>query len=272
MKQLSIYLFGKFRVLVDEKPLPGIEAAKAQELLCYLLLYPDRPHHRERLASLLWAENSTEQAKKYLRKALWQLQQAFEPINQSLPLPLLLIEPEWVQFNPEVDVRLDVGALQKIFHQVRGVPGDELDLVTAQLIKNAAAIYQGDLLEGWYQDWCLFERERLQNMLLILLGKLMLYCEAQQYFEEGQIYGMRVLSFDKAREYTHRQLMRLYYLAGDRVSALRQYHKCKDVLMDELGVDPARSTQALYGAIRADMLIESDCTETTAAKPGHGYG
>jgi len=25
-------------------------------------------------------------------------------------------------------------------------------------------LYQGDLLEGWYQDWLLCERERLQNM------------------------------------------------------------------------------------------------------------
>ena len=36
-----------------------------------------------------------------------------------------------------------------------------------------ASVYDGDLFDGCYQDWCLLERERLQNVYLVLLDKEM---------------------------------------------------------------------------------------------------
>ena len=42
-------------------------------------------------------------------------------------------------------------------------------------------------------------------------------------FAEPLAYGARILHCDRARERTHRRLMRLHFLAGDRTAALRQY-------------------------------------------------
>ena len=42
------------------------------------------------------------------------------------------------------------------------------------------SVYRGDLLEGCYQDWCLFERERLQNAYLAMLDKLMVRCHGDR--------------------------------------------------------------------------------------------
>ena len=55
-------------------------------------------------------------------------------------------------------------------------------------------------------------------------------------YEAGQNYGSIILGFDRARESTHRHLMQLYYLAGDRTGALRQYERCARALDAELGV------------------------------------
>jgi hypothetical protein len=46
--------------------------------------------------------------------------------------------------------------------------------------------------------------------------------------------------------------MRLYYLAGDRTAALRQYEQCMAALAEELDVKPAKRTVALYDKIRSD--------------------
>jgi DNA-binding SARP family transcriptional activator len=70
-------------------------------------------------------------------------------------------------------------------------------------------------------------------------------------------YGRRILRCDRAHESTHQQMMRLYYLAGDRAAALRQYERCAAALHEELDVLPARRTVALYEQIRADRLEES---------------
>ncbi|MCI0647797.1 MAG: bacterial transcriptional activator domain-containing protein [Chloroflexi bacterium] len=129
-----------------------------------------------------------------------------------------------------------------------------LDRQQADLLEEATELYRGELLEGWYQDWCLFERERFQYMFLGMLDKLMGYCEGLRAYEEGIAYGMQILRRDQAREHTHRRLMRLHFLSGNRTEALRQFHRCAAILMDELGVQPADETHQLYQQIQENRL------------------
>ena len=105
-------------------------------------------------------------------------------------------------------------------------------------------------------------------MWLAMLDKLMSYCEARQDFEAGLAYGARVLRKDRARERTHRRLMRLAHLAGDRTGALRQYQRCVLALEEELGVKPAERTEDLYRAILADSLGQAELT-LTPVSPSH---
>jgi len=253
MAQLRITLFGKLCLRgEDGRQLAGFDARKIQELFCYLLLHRDRPYPREILASLLWGDSSTEQSKKYLRQTLWQLQGALE--RQSVPInaTLLHVEPEWVDLNSQADLWLDIAVFEQAFAPVKNIEGRELDIENVKLLQCAIELYQGDLLEGWFQDWCIYERERLQNMYLSMLDKLMGYCEAHHEYDTGISYGTRILLFDRAREHTHRRLMRLQYLGGNRTAALRQYQRCVSALDEELSVKPAKSTIALYEQIQAD--------------------
>jgi DNA-binding SARP family transcriptional activator len=94
-------------------------------------------------------------------------------------------------------------------------------------------------------------------MYLAMLDKLMCYCEAHHTYEAGISYGMQILRYDRARERTHRRLMALYYRAGDRVAALRQYERCVAVLNEELNATPAKSTVTLYQQILADQFDDA---------------
>jgi DNA-binding SARP family transcriptional activator len=255
MPPLSVRLFGKFCVQRHEKVVIGIEACKLQELFSYLLIFRSSPHPRESLAGLLWGDSSTSQSKKYLRQALWQLQSALAPPGKGRGrFPVLSVDPDSVSLNPMREVWLDVAEFERVFSIVKEVAGQHLDPELAKMVEQAVELYRGDLLEGWYQDWCLCERERLQSHYLIMLDKLLSYCEASHKFDTGLNYGLRVLRYDRARESTHRRLMRLYYLAGDRTAALRQYEHCADALNEELGVKPAKRTVALYEQMRADQF------------------
>jgi DNA-binding SARP family transcriptional activator len=248
---LRFSLFAKFQARAGDRPVEGLHAPKVVELLSYLLVYRDRPHAREALAALQWADRPTAQAKKYLRQTLWQIQTALEAGGSP---PLLLVDVEWVQVDPQVAFWLDVTAFEEAFAEARNVPGWQLDGAAAAALEEAVGLYQGDLLEGCYQDWCLFERERLQGIYLAMLDKLIGHCEAQHDYQAGLAYGNRILRYDRARERTHRRLMRLHYLARNRTGALRQYERCVEALEQELGVGPSRRTVALYEQIRADRL------------------
>src|SRR5262249_53252195 len=221
MPLLSVRLFGKLSVQHDEQIVNGLDACKVRELVCYLLLYRESPHPRESMAALFWGDSSTAQSKKYLRQALWELQTALNTHLHPGHDGLFLVEPDWVRLNPDAKLWLDVEIFEQVFSMTQGIAGAALDARGAEALQSAAQLYQGDLMEGCYQDWCLCERERLQSAYLVMLDKLMGYCEARQDYEVGLSYGQCVMRYERARESTHRRLMRLHYLAGDRTAALR---------------------------------------------------
>jgi DNA-binding SARP family transcriptional activator len=251
MSNLRIQLFGKFSVRRGDQLLKGLAANKEQELLSYLLVLRDRCHPRETLANVLWGDTSTEKSKKYLRQALWHVQSALEAEESTGP-QLLVVEHNWVQLNLQSERWLDVEVFEQAFAATQELNGSQLDTHCAALLKDAVELYKGDLLDGWYQDWCLFERERLQNMYLGMLDKLMSYSEKHLEYEAGQRYGSTILRYDRAHERTYRQLMLLRHKAGDRIGAMRHYERCVAALDEELGIKPERRTTALYEYIRND--------------------
>jgi DNA-binding SARP family transcriptional activator len=257
----KICLLGKFSVQHDERKIESF-TAKAKELFCYLLLHRDRSHSREVLASLLWGDCSTSQSKKYFRQTLWQLQRTLHRHSPGKSTRLLRVDDESLRLDSQPRLWLDSAVFEHAFVPVRGIAGEQVSEQQAHNLHHAVSLYKGDLLEGHYQDWCLFHRERLQNIYTAMLDKLMGYCEVRRKFEEGMAHGELLLRQDQARERTYRRLIRLHYLAGDRAGALRQFQRCETALQKELGVLPSRRTIELYNQVRTDKL------ETDSDVPG----
>lgn len=248
----SFLLLGRFQARRECAQWEQMDGHKLQEIMSYLLLFRQRPHQREVLAGTLWGASSPPRSRKNLRQSLWQMQETKLPADSPGPdKPLLLVEKEWVQVNQE-GIWLDVAELEYAFDQVQSTAGERLTFEQAALVEKAVELYRGDLLEGWQEEWCLFERERIRAINLTMLEKLLGYCEASGRYEEGLIYGERLLRHDRAHERAHWRMMRLSYLGGDRTGALRQFDKCRAALAEELGVTPGRLTRVLYEQICAD--------------------
>jgi DNA-binding SARP family transcriptional activator len=245
---LRARLFGPFYISLEGGPPLDLRAQKPRELLAYLLLHPNRAHRREALASMLWGNTATAQSKKYLRQALWQVQTALRLEGQAPAV--LLLNLDTVRVNPAAGVRTDVAEFEEACAAVRGVHGESFDVATLEVVQRAVGLYRGELLHGWYSDWLLSERDRLQEVYLGLLDKLLAYHAGRGNLDHGLACGATILKHDKARESSHRHLMRLYYAAGDRAAALRQYERCAGALARELAVDPSAATVTLYEQIR----------------------
>jgi DNA-binding SARP family transcriptional activator len=244
-----VFVFGQFQAFSGPEPLAILQSRKAQELLAYLLLYRQQVHGREALAALLWPDQAADQARRYLRKTLWQLQSGLEPSGAAA----VGADLESVWLDP-TGLWSDVTCFEQAFALARNIAGEALDTEMAHALEEAVRLYRGELLEAWYSEWCLAERQRLQHLYLILVDKLMRYCACHGRLDSGLQFGYQILRYDSAREHTHRELMRLLYLAGDRTGAMRQYQQCERVLAQELGVEPAESTRALYRQICDDRL------------------
>jgi len=243
---LRFALFGRVRIAGDDHATVDLAGHEAGKLLAYLLLHRDRPHWREHLAHELWEDGSTRESLKHLRHALWKLHAAVPALRS-----LVRAEREWVHLDAS-DAWIDVVAFELAFAEVRDRPGFDLDPACATRLRDAAGLYTGDLLIGWDAEWCALERERLQNVYLLLLDKLMDHALQHALPEVGLGYGAASLAVDPARESTHQRLMGLHYLCGNRTAALRQYDRCVRRLWDDLVMRPGRRTESVREAIEAD--------------------
>jgi len=122
-------------------------------------------------------------------------------------------------------------------------------------------------LSGIYEDWTLYDRERLRLGYLGVRQKLMLHHGAYGRFEAALDHAERILEIDPAREKIHRHLMRLYALNGDRNAALAQFKRCKQVLHDELNLKPMRETRQLYSLIKDNRFERNQPADETTSLP-----
>lgn len=251
---VRIRLFGRFAIEREGVVLERFGAGKVQELFSYLLVYRNRRHARERLATVLWGDTTTARSKKHLRHVLWQLQYLLREIGAPADRPTLAVDGETVQFTTDARIWVDVAAFEDAVASTRGVAVERLDAERAGTLENAVALYRDDLLEGCYQEWCHDERERLQREYLVALDTLVAYHEMRCNYAAALHYGALSLRCDRAREGTHQRLMRIHYVSGDRAAALRQFDRCTIALKQELDVAPSATTIALYEQIRAGTL------------------
>lgn len=264
MNTLYIHLFQRFEIRRGNA-LIAVDVRKVQELLCYLLLFRHQRHPREVLAGRLWGDTSSVQSRSNLRKTLWQLQTLLHIVEDN-GVRLLQTSEDWVQLHPDAMLWSDVALLETAYRQMEGTRGSALSDAQAEMARQAVEHYRGDLLVGWYHDWCLVERQHYRFMALALLDKLCGYWESRSEYEAAIGYAMQILRHEPARERAHRRLMWLHALAGDRTSALRQYAWCVAALREELDVDPDVQTVQLHAQLQSGQFVQSIAT---TAPPDH---
>ncbi len=242
---LVLRLFGSGQAHFCNRPLLGFPNQQAYLLLCYLLLNARYPQPREQLAAVFWGDVSVDTSRKNLSQALWRLRNVLEAVGAS-PDDYLLVDRDYVSFVNSSQYWLDIEAFEKTVAGCQQTDGYDLTVEQAGRLEEAVALYSGHLLEGIYEDWCLYERERLNLMHLESLTKLIAFHERNGTYQRGLFYGELALAHDNTRERVHQQMMRLHWLSGDRGAALAQYKYCAQVLRDELGLPPLEETTRLY--------------------------
>jgi DNA-binding SARP family transcriptional activator len=236
MARLVLTLLGGFEARLDGGPLLTLPTRKAQALVAYLSLPPGRAHPRDKLAALLWGDQDDTAARNSLRQTLFALRRALAPANP----PCLVVEGDTLALNPAV-VEVDVAAFER--EVADGAPA---------ALERAAALYHGDLLAGLtvaevpFEEWLMAERERLRELALEALAKLLAHQRDTGATGAAIQTAGRLLALDPLQEPVHRVLMRVYAGLGRRAEAIRQYQVCARVLRHELNVDPEAETAALY--------------------------
>lgn len=283
--RLEIHLLGAFQATLDGAPLDGIRSDKTRALLAYLAVEAGRAHNRGALSALLWGESSEQAARASLRSSLSNLRQRLvRQLTADGDSLILDITRHNVQFDldtdicrvdvAEVDALMDACHVHKHMHMHAHLHHDLAHCpVCIARLERAVALYRGDFLAGMalpdspaFDEWRVIQQERYHQQMLIALEALAAYYVAVGNLTKARGYMQRQLALEPWREEAHRQLMHALALDGQRSAALAQYESCRRLLADELGVEPAPETEALYEEIRAGELAPPQLTERPARR------
>lgn len=242
---LRIHLFGGLQVSRGEQALPGFPTQKSRGLFAYLALNHGRSHPRSTLVGRFWGDSPESVARKNLRTDIWRIRAVLEPQGVE-PGSCLSVCHDEVALSPAVHHWLDIEEFENRLDQAAHADDDH----AAVLLRAAVDLYRGDLLEGLYDDWCIFERERLRLRYLEALERLIRHHHARGEWTDAAAYGQRLLQHDALREHVHRAVIRCHLALGDRAGALRQFETCARLLRQDLDVEPSPETLALAAEAR----------------------
>jgi len=239
---LKIYLLGQFKLQIDDAPI-ALPSRPAQSLLAYLALNAGVTQRREKLASLLWPEATENNARSYLRQALWRIRKSLQA--ESLEWD------EYLQVN-DIDIILvdqpnlwiDAGLILK---RTGSIKDDELVKIVT--------LYRGELLPGFYEEWVAMERDRLEaafhekmSLLIEQLIQTRQWAEVLKWSEDWIRHG-------QSPEPAYRSLMRAFAGLGNQSMVSNTYQRCIETLKGELGVEPSIDTKRLYDHLCHDEAI-----------------
>jgi oligopeptide transport system substrate-binding protein len=256
---LKIRTLGEFELCRGDTALSLPATIKACSLLAYLVLHRDRACPREQLADLLWPDRSRDKALHSLSTALWHIRRVI-PLGNHI-----LADAQTVQFNRESDYWLDVGEFLALCSSSPSRISENADLLVERL-ERAVALYRGDFMECFYDDWCLEERYRLEGFYLEGLQRLVAVHEALNRPVDALHCAGLLLARDPLREEAHRLAMRAYCRLGQRNAALEQYRRCQEIVSKELGAEPMVETTELYRAILEGRLAVGRAPDVPAVQ------
>ena len=246
MANMTLTLFGGFEASIGGQPIT-LAKKKARALLAYLALNPDQAHSREKIAGLLWGNSGEEQARASLRQTLTAMRRALSPEDTDG----LVIDGEAFSLNASTTT---VDVLE--FGKALAEDGP-------RALERAVGLYRGELLEGFslrepgFQEWLEGERTDLRRLVMDASAKLLRYYERTSELDDAIGVATGLLELDPLQEEVHRSLMQLYVAQGRRGLALQQFELCRSLLHEELDVEPATETEALYRAIREEREVKT---------------
>ncbi len=243
-------MLGSLRVIQGDRVITRFQTQKTGALLAYLALHAGRSFPREFVAELLWPDGDPTAIRNRLNQAISSLRRQLHPPG-SEPGYVLMADHSSLSVNVrtvETDVAEFALCVRKANESEDPVP----------LLRQAVELYQGDLLDGYYEEWLMMDRVRYADMFFDSLSKLTrAYAHAGRFAEAIEIANRRLAS-DPSEERAHRALMRLYIAAGRPRSAMAQFAEMERALAQEDEVPTERALRLRDEALAALQTDEPD--------------
>ena len=219
---------------------PAVLPESSLRLLVYLACRR-RPAGRRVVAAALWPDVTESRAGGNLRSAMWRLRGA--------GAGTAVVEAGGAALALGPDVAVDLEALSGWAERVIGGRAGPSDLTVPDGADAAL-----DLLPGWYEDWAIVERERVRTRVLHALEQVSRSLSAAGRHAQAVDAAIAAVCADPLRESAQRALIEAHLAEGNLIEAQRTFRSYRELLLAELGVDPAPDLWQLIAGARIGHL------------------
>lgn len=227
-----VFLLGEPCVLQDGQRYTVPEGGK--RLLAFVALQRRRVDRRHAAGSL-WPEGSDDRAFGNLRSTLYRLRGA----------GILVLESDKNSIFLRDRTTTDLDALCQWGDRLIDGTATALDLHVPEWTNIVA-----ELLPGWYDEWVIFERERIRQRMLHALELLSRLLSGVGRHAEAIDAAMDAVSIEPLRESAHRILAEAHAAEGNFIEAHRAFLRYRDLARRELHVEPSAAFQAMAAGVR----------------------
>jgi TolB-like protein/DNA-binding SARP family transcriptional activator len=237
-----IHLVGTMRAVapggVDFLP----RGRKTRALLAYLCLARGERVSRNRLGALLWERSADEQARSSLRHSLSELNSI---VNRQVE-GLVEIRRDSVR----IDLRKCWVDALAILEASADAPADSGHLVEP----NSERLLEDlDGVTPSFDQWLAAERTRFEDGVRKILEAVLDRLSEQNATPEARAAAARrLINFEPTHEGAARSLMKAFAQMGDRAQAIREFERCRQVLLSVLDLPPSKETVAVYEAVKVE--------------------
>ncbi|MDX1687016.1 MAG: AAA family ATPase [Candidatus Promineifilaceae bacterium] len=260
---IRIFMLGRFEISRDDQVLnnAGWSRRKAARLLQRLAI--ERQLHKEQAIEFLWPGSDPEAGANNLYRTLYALRQTLdERLGDGAAEATFAFQKGIL--NLDDDVWVDAHAFKRLCSQA--ATGEEGGDRTR--LEEALKLYDGDLLpDERYAEWTFTHRDQLRRYYRETILALAAHLREDEAYDGAIELLSSFLADEPVDEPAHRELIRVYALAGRRHDALRQYQSCVDALADELGVPPGPETEALHAQVLSGELVASPASQPETWTP-----
>jgi DNA-binding SARP family transcriptional activator len=126
-------------------------------------------------------------------------------------------------------------------HRVLGIS----EVREGDLSSEAISALSVDLLPDWYDDWAIAEAEEWRQLRLHALDSLAERLTSAGRYADATSAALAAVRAEPLRETAHAALIRVYLAEGNRAEALSAYENYREMLQNELGLEPTPLIQTL---------------------------
>ncbi len=267
---MEFRVLGSIEVVENGRRLP-VASGRQLSLLALLIARANRVVPADRIIDSLWGDDPPETGAKAVAFHVSRLRDALEPGRRhGQPSRVLVTEPTGYVLRVEPD-RIDAVAFERLVQEGHGLLAQDPDNARARL-DEALSLWRGDPYADVADEaFARGEIERLKE----------LHAQAREDRLDAELalgrhadaIGMLevFVAEQPLRERVRGQLMIALYRAGRQTEALRTYADARQVLADELGIEPGPEIQRLQTWIlQQDPRLDPPAAKRTARNPYKG--